>query len=71
VALRLVEVRGGAGTVTVRWGFPVGEVLPTDLFERPTGVDGFEHDASTGTTRFSVRPFRIVTLRAELRGAGA
>jgi alpha-mannosidase len=65
IALRLVEVRGGAGTVTVRWGFPVGDVFAADLFERPSDVAGFAHDAAAGTTTFEVRPFQIVTLRAE------
>ena len=70
-ALRLVEVRGGAGTAEVRWGFPVRDVQPTDLFERPADLAGFEHDAAAGVTRLAVRPFGIVTLRAQFAGAGA
>jgi alpha-mannosidase len=71
VALRLVEVRGGGGVVTIRWGFPVGAVCATDLFEQPVEIDGFAHDAATGTTRCAVRPFQIVTLRAEIAMIGA
>ena len=71
VALRLVEVRGGAGEVTVRWGFPVADAHAADLFERPMEIDGFAHDADARTTSFRVRPFQIVTVRAELPGAGA
>jgi alpha-mannosidase len=70
-ALRVVEVRGGAGIGEVRWGFPVRDVQPTDLFERAVALAGFEHDAATGVTRFAVRPFGIVTLRAQFAGAGA
>jgi alpha-mannosidase len=70
-ALRVVEVRGGAGTGEVQWGFPVRDVQATDLFERPAGVAGFEHDPAAGVTRFAVRPFGIVTLRARFAGAGA
>ncbi len=66
VALRVVEVRGGAGTATVRWGFPVADVCATDLFERPAEIAGFAHDAAAGTTTFALRPFQIVTLRAEV-----
>jgi alpha-mannosidase len=71
VALRVVEVRGGSGTAEVRWGFPVAGVRPTDLFESPCEVAGFSHDAAAGVTRFAVRPFGIVTLRAALAGARA
>jgi hypothetical protein len=53
----------------VRWGFPVADVVPTDLFERTVALAGFEHDAAAGITRFAVRPFGIVTLRAQLAGA--
>ncbi len=70
-ALRVVEVRGGAGIGEVRWGFPVRDVQPTDLFERSVALAGFEHDAAAGVTRFAVRPFGIVTLRAQFAGAGA
>ncbi|MFM9180737.1 MAG: glycoside hydrolase family 38 C-terminal domain-containing protein, partial [Phycisphaerales bacterium] len=71
VALRVVEVRGGGGMAEVRWGFPVRDVLATDLFEEPRDVAAIEHDAAAGVTRFAVRPFGIVTLRAALAGAGA
>jgi len=71
VALRMVEVRGGAGEVRVRWGFPVEAVHAADLFEQPAEIAGFGHDAASGTTTFTVRPFQIVTLRALLAGTGA
>jgi alpha-mannosidase len=71
VALRVVEVRGGGGTAEVRWGFPVRDVQAADLFEEPRDVAAIEHDAAAGVTRFAVRPFGIVTLRATLAGAGA
>jgi len=71
VALRMVEVRGGAGEVCVRWGFPVEAVHAADLFEQPADLAGFVHDAASGTTTFTVRPFQIVTLRAGLAGGGA
>ena len=71
VALRMVEVRGGAGEVCVRWGFPVEAVHAADLFEQPAEIAGFGHDAASGTTTFTVRPFQIVTLRAGLAGGGA
>ena len=70
MALRVVEVRGGAGVATIRWGFPVGAVCATDLFERQVEIDGFEHDAATGTTRCAVRPFQIITLRADIAAVG-
>jgi alpha-mannosidase len=70
MALRVVEVRGGAGVATIRWGFPVSAVCATDLFERPVEVDGFEHDAASGTTRCAVRPFQIITLRADIASLG-
>ncbi len=66
LALRLVEVRGGAGEATVRWGFPVRAVAAVDLHERPMEEVALEHDAATGTTRVALRPFQIVTLLAEL-----
>ncbi len=66
VTLRAVEVRGGAGLATLRWGFPVREVIATDLHERPLDLPGLVHDAATGVTCFPARPFQIVTLRAEL-----
>jgi alpha-mannosidase len=70
MALRVVEVHGGAGVATIRWGFPVSAVCATDLFERPVEIDGFEHDAATGTTRCAVRPFQIITFRADIASAG-
>jgi len=70
IALRVVEVRGGSGIATVRWGFPVGAVCAADLFEKPVDIDGFAHDATTGLTRFAVRPFQIVTLRADIAATG-
>jgi len=63
-------VRGGSGIATVRWGFPVGAVCAADLFEKPVDIDGFAHDATTGLTRFAVRPFQIVTLRADIAATG-
>ena len=70
MALRVVEVRGGSGVATVRWGFPVGTVCAADLFEQSVDIDGFAHDVATGTTRFAVRPFQIVTLRADIAATG-
>lgn len=66
LVLRLVEVHGGAGEVSVRWGFPVHEVVSVDLLERPSTNVDVRHDASTHTSTFAVRPFQIVTLRASL-----
>ena len=71
VALRLVEVRGGAGEVTVRWGFPVRDAFAADLFERPTEIEGFAHDPAASVTTFRVRPFQVVTVRADLPGEGS
>jgi alpha-mannosidase len=68
--LRLVEVRGGRGSVAIRWNGPVGRVEPVDLLERPFAKradrrrpEAFEHDAKLGRTIVAVRPFQIVTLR--------
>ncbi|MFD0472830.1 alpha-mannosidase [Nonomuraea thailandensis] len=59
VIVRFHESRGGRAKATLRPGFPVAEVVATDLLERPTGepqrpVDGIP---------VTLRPFELVTLR--------
>ncbi|MEV1176552.1 glycoside hydrolase family 38 C-terminal domain-containing protein [Nonomuraea sp. NPDC049784] len=54
VIVRFHESRGGRAGVTLAPGFPVAEVVATDLLERPTGE---------GALSLSLRPFELVTLR--------
>ncbi|MEV4109447.1 glycoside hydrolase family 38 C-terminal domain-containing protein [Nonomuraea sp. NPDC049695] len=54
VIVRFHESRGGRARATLTPGFPVAEVVATDLLERPTGE---------GTLSVSLRPFELVTLR--------
>lgn len=60
--LRLVETRGGRGTIQLRWGWPVSNVIAVDLLERPISIPGLRHDASAGLTRLTIEPFEIRTL---------
>lgn len=62
VVVRLYESRGARADTVVRFGFPVGSVIQTDLLERPVEPDGTEWDG--GRARLRLRPFQIVTLRA-------
>ncbi|UBU09860.1 alpha-mannosidase [Nonomuraea gerenzanensis] len=59
VIVRFHESRGGRAKATLRAGFPVAEVVPTDLLERPTG----EPRGQGGEIPVSLRPFELVTLR--------
>ena len=63
--LRLVETHGGTGLVHVIWDLPLRDVQPTDLLERPATLDDFDHDSGQGQTSLILRPFQIVTLKAE------
>ncbi|MET9244409.1 glycoside hydrolase family 38 C-terminal domain-containing protein [Nonomuraea sp. NPDC003709] len=56
VIVRFHESRGGRARATLTPGFPVAEVVATDLLERPTGAPG------QGLS-MSLRPFELVTLR--------
>ncbi|MFG1710530.1 alpha-mannosidase [Nonomuraea sp. M3C6] len=59
VIVRFHESRGGRARATLTPGFPVTEVVATDLLERPTG----EPQRFEGTVPLSLRPFELVTLR--------
>jgi alpha-mannosidase len=62
--LRLVETRGRAGRVHIRWHLPVTDVRATDLHEQPIENDTLSHDPGAGVTTLALAPFRIVTLAA-------
>ncbi|NJP92673.1 alpha-mannosidase [Nonomuraea sp. FMUSA5-5] len=59
VVVRFHESRGGRARATLRAGFPVAEVVTTDLLERPTG----EPRRPGGEIPVTLRPFELVTLR--------
>ncbi|MFB4275947.1 alpha-mannosidase [Nonomuraea sp. MTCD27] len=59
VIVRCYESRGGRARATLRAGFPVAEVVTTDLLERPTGEPQRPGDGIPVT----LRPFELVTLR--------
>ncbi|MEV0621034.1 glycoside hydrolase family 38 C-terminal domain-containing protein [Nonomuraea sp. NPDC050404] len=59
VVVRFYESRGGRARATLRTGFPVAEVVTTDLLERPTGEPQRAGDGIPVT----LRPFELVTLR--------
>ncbi|MEV4563220.1 glycoside hydrolase family 38 C-terminal domain-containing protein [Nonomuraea sp. NPDC049419] len=59
VVVRFHESRGGRARATLRPGFPVAEVVRTDLLERPTGEPERPGDAIA----VALRPFELVTLR--------
>ncbi|GAA3657744.1 glycoside hydrolase family 38 C-terminal domain-containing protein [Nonomuraea antimicrobica] len=59
VVVRFHESRGGRARATLRAGFPVAEVVATDLLERPTGEPRRPEDGIPVT----LRPFELVTLR--------
>lgn len=63
IVVRLVEVLGGRGRVTLAWSLPVARVEPVDLLERPTGREGCVHRPEGDETGVSIGPFEIVTLR--------
>ncbi|TDE59270.1 alpha-mannosidase [Nonomuraea mesophila] len=59
VVVRFHESRGGRARATLTPGFPVAEVVETDLLERPT-AEPRRHD---GPVPLTLRPFELVTLR--------
>ncbi|MEO3803763.1 glycoside hydrolase family 38 C-terminal domain-containing protein [Nonomuraea sp. B1E8] len=59
VIVRFHESRGGRARATLTPGFPVAEVVETDLLERPT-AEPRRHD---GPVPLTLRPFELVTLR--------
>ncbi|MET8863165.1 glycoside hydrolase family 38 C-terminal domain-containing protein [Nonomuraea sp. NPDC004580] len=59
VVVRFHESRGGRARATLRPGFPVAEVVTTDLLERPTG----EPERPGDEIAVGLRPFELVTLR--------
>ncbi|TDC10356.1 alpha-mannosidase [Nonomuraea longispora] len=59
VVVRFHESRGGRVRATLTPGFPVAEVVETDLLERPT-AEPRRHD---GPVPLTLRPFELVTLR--------
>ncbi|TDD26210.1 alpha-mannosidase [Nonomuraea diastatica] len=59
VIVRFHESRGGRARATLTPGFPVAEVVATDLLERPT-AEPRRHD---GPVLLALRPFELVTLR--------
>ncbi|WP_043622313.1 alpha-mannosidase [Nonomuraea candida] len=59
VVVRLYESRGGRARATLRAGFPVAEVVTTDLLERQTG----EPRREGAEVPLALRPFELVTLR--------
>ncbi|MGO4782782.1 alpha-mannosidase [Cryobacterium sp. W22_MBD10_FK3] len=65
VIVRLYEARGARATGSVQFGFPVGQIVETDILERtvePVAVTG----AADNGVRLSVRAFQIVTLRVSV-----
>ena len=64
--LRLVEIHGGRGHVTIAWNLPVKRVEAVNLLEHPLALEGFAHDATERRLTLALRPFQIVTLMAEL-----
>lgn len=54
VVVRLYEAHGGRADTTLSVGFPYERIQRTDLLERETGE---------ASTRLSLRPFELVTLR--------
>ena len=63
--LRLVERHGGRTEAVLRWKLPVSSVQPVDLLELPVERE-LTHAADDRVTRFSLRPFEILTLRVGL-----
>ncbi|WP_345409249.1 glycosyl hydrolase-related protein [Nonomuraea salmonea] len=59
VVVRFHESRGGRARARLRPGFPVAEVVTTDLLERPTG----EPERPGDGIAVALRPFELVTLR--------
>ncbi|MGN9842884.1 alpha-mannosidase [Nonomuraea sp. H19] len=59
VIVRCHESRGGRARATLAAGFPVAQVVATDLLERPVGEP--RRDASA--VSLTLRPFELVTLR--------
>jgi isopenicillin N synthase-like dioxygenase len=71
-----VEAAKGAATVDLKEFWHVGRELPAGHPYRkymrdnvwPTEIEGFAHDPAASVTRFRVRPFQVVTVRADLAG---
>ena len=61
VVVRLYESLGQRSAGTVTANFPVLDIVPTDLLERPTEAPGIV--ASGSGLQLSLRPFQLVTLR--------
>lgn len=62
VVVRLYESLGQRSTGVLTAGFPVRNVLSTDLLERPSAAPGVM-PTEEGTVNLSLRPFQLVTLR--------
>lgn len=65
VILRLYEPHGARGTATVRFARPVRQVERVNLLEEPETTAPTPELAGE-TVRLALRPFEVVTLRAEL-----
>ncbi len=65
VILRLYEPHGARGTATVRFARPVRQVERVNLLEEPETTAPAPELAGE-TVRLALRPFEVVTLRAEL-----
>jgi len=66
VVVRAYEPLGRRRTASLRFGFPVGSVVETDVLENP--VEATAVTASTDTqVSVALRPFQLVTLRLRRR----
>jgi alpha-mannosidase len=66
VVVRLCEVRGARGPVTLNPGFPIAGATRTDLLER----DVEPLDVRDGSVHLSLRPFELVTVKLALGAQG-
>ena len=62
VVVRLCEVHGSRGPVTLTAGFDFASAWPTDLLERPVPPEG-RFEARGRKVTVDLRPFQLVTLR--------